>query len=252
MKFQVSHEGQILEGDFSAPLDISLRIRGDIKNVSAWSQPPPKIVPITGEDWVGKVSSGGAVNFNQISFSPHSHGTHTESVGHISAEAFGVDLCLNTYFFMAQLISLEPASVGEDSCITKEQLQRLVTGKEKALIIRTLPNSIAKRSAQYTGTNWPYLQEEAAIYLREYGIEHLLVDMPSVDKEKDGGKLLAHKAFWNFPKNTREHATITELIYVPAKILDGTYLLNLQTSSFENDAVPSRPVLYRVKILQDK
>ena len=36
------------------------------------------------------------------------------------------------------------------------------------------------------------------------------------------------------------------MIYVPNDIDDGMYLLNLQIASFENDASPSKPVLYRV------
>jgi len=90
------------------------------------------------------------------------------------------------------------------------------------------------------------LEEGAAKYIRECGIKHLLIDLPSVDKEKDEGKLLAHKAFWDFPKNLRRDATITELIYVPNKIEDGFYILNLQIASFENDASPSKPILYKI------
>ena len=100
---------------------------------------------------------------------------------------------------------------------------------------------------QYSNTNPPYLLEEAAIYLREKGIKHLLIDLPSVDKEKDDGKLLAHKAFWDYPKNPRLLTTITELIYVPNKIKDGSYILNLMIASFHNDAAPSKPVLYKIE-----
>ena len=70
--------------------------------------------------------------------------------------------------------------------------------------------------------------------------------MPSVDKEKDEGKLLAHKAFWDYPDNTRFEATITEFIFVNNSIIDGSYLLNLQTASMVNDATPSRPILYPI------
>jgi len=73
-----------------------------------------------------------------------------------------------------------------------------------------------------------------------------LVDMPSVDREEDQGKLLAHHAFWNYPKQPRMHATITEMIYADSSIADGMYMLNLQVASFRNDAAPSRPVLYRL------
>jgi len=34
-------------------------------------------------------------------------------------------------------------------------------------------------------------------------------------------------------------------VYVPNSIEDGIYLLNLQIASFENDASPSKPVLYK-------
>jgi hypothetical protein len=45
--------------------------------------------------------------------------------------------------------------------------------------------------------------------------------------------------------DARLEATITEMIYVPDNV-DGSYLLNLQIASFENDASPSKPVLYSV------
>lgn len=76
--------------------------------------------------------------------------------------------------------------------------------------------------------------------------------MPSVDKEHDEGKLLAHKAFWNVKdtlnlnSDARLSATITEMIYVPDEIEDGNYILNLQIASFENDASPSKPILYKI------
>ena len=116
----------------------------------------------------------------------------------------------------------------------------------EALIIRTLPNTSKKKTRQYSNTNWPYLTEKAAAYIRRCGVQHLLIDLPSVDKEKDGGELLAHHAFWNYPNDTRFNATITELIYVPNAVKDGDYILNLQIASFENDASPSKPVLYRI------
>ncbi len=84
------------------------------------------------------------------------------------------------------------------------------------------------------------------ILREERGIKHLLIDQPSVDKEEDGGALAAHKAFWNIPKNPELHATITELIFVPDEVEDGLYLLNLQVAPMENDAAPSRPVLFQL------
>jgi kynurenine formamidase len=116
-----------------------------------------------------------------------------------------------------------------------------------------LPNEASKKSLKYSNTNPPFLSEEAALFLRESGIQHLLIDLPSVDKEKDEGKLAAHKAFWNVTdvnhlnKDARLNCTITEMIFVPNEVPDGNYMLNLQIASFENDASPSKPVLYAIQ-----
>ena len=113
-----------------------------------------------------------------------------------------------------------------------------------------LTNRIKKN---YSKTNPPYLSEESAIYIREIGIQHLLIDLPSVDKEHDEGKLLAHKAFWNVKDvnqvndDARFNCTITEMIYVNDDVKDGSYILNLQFASFENDASPSKPILYKIE-----
>ena len=45
---------------------------------------------------------------------------------------------------------------------------------------------------------------------------------------------------------SRVNSTITELIYVPNNVADGEYLLNLQVASFDTDASPSRPILFKV------
>jgi hypothetical protein len=36
------------------------------------------------------------------------------------------------------------------------------------------------------------------------------------------------------------------MIFVENEIQDGSYILNLQIASFENDASPSKPILYKI------
>ena len=156
------------------------------------------------------------------------------------------------------MISITPESINGDLLITKSQIETclrknsLDAEASSALIIRTLPNLESKKHKKYSKTNPPYLSEEAAIFIREIGIQHLLIDLPSVDREEDEGKLLAHKAFWNvkdvnnLTEDARMNCTITEMIYVNDEVEDGSYILNLQIASFENDASPSKPVLYAI------
>jgi kynurenine formamidase len=189
-----------------------------------------------------------STNFNSIFFNPHAHGTHTECVGHITKEFHSINKNLKQFFFFAEVITVAPEKLGNDFVISKKQLQfALGNKKRQALIIRTLPNTNEKFSKNYSHTNPPYLLEDAAIYLKEKGVKHLLIDLPSVDKEKDKGKLLSHNAFWNTNGDIRFDATITELIFVPNSVKDGIYFLNIQIAPFENDASPSKPVLYRIE-----
>lgn len=247
MLANINHKDKTYHIDLSKPLDISLSLRGDSKNPIAWYLGAPVIEPVKDGDFIGKVSEGAAVNFNNVKFNPHAHGTHTECVGHITREFFSINQTLKNFFFPAKVISVSPERWREDLEISQDMIKNVLKpGETDALVIRTLPNYIEKRSRKYSHTNWPFLSENAATYIRDCGVQHLLIDLPSVDKEKDDGKLLAHKAFWNYPKNTRFEATITELIYVPNSIPDGNYLLNLQIASFENDAAPSKPVLYKL------
>jgi len=245
--------------DLSKPIDISIPLINTDENPIAWYIEKPIIEPVVFGDWTGKVSEGkSSTNFNNIFFNPHGHGTHTECLGHITHDFFSINQSLKQFFFFAKLITIEPEKIGDDFVITKEQVQKELSSAtsrnliNEALIIRTLPNKNEKKSRKYSNTNPPYLSEEAAVFIRESKIQHLLIDLPSVDKEHDEGKLLAHKAFWNVKDtvhlndDARREATITEMIFVSEEIEDANYILNLQIASFENDASPSKPVLYKI------
>jgi kynurenine formamidase len=248
MKAIVEYNSRKIEVNISNPIDISIPIDVSKKNVNAWYVEDPKVFPENVDGEKIKVSEGAVVNFNNIHFNPHAHVTHTECVGHITDEVHSVNQNLKYFIFLAELVTVVPESDGEDFFISEKQLKTALRNKKRdAIVIRTLPNLEDKKSMQYSNTNPPYLLEEAAIYLREKGIKHLLIDLPSVDKEKDDGKLLAHNAFWNTAGEIRMNATITEFIYVPNEVEDGEYLLNLMIAPFENDATPSKPVLYAIQ-----
>lgn len=243
----IEHKGQQFRVDLSSPLDISIALTAGKNNVNAFHIPPMRIEAFRMGDFTGSVLAGGPCNVNNIIFNPHGNGTHTESVGHISKEEFPVHECVRQFFFIAALISIKPQERGGDQLITLNQV-REKTGDDipEALVIRTLPNDSAKTTRQYSGSNPAYLEAEAAQWMAEKGIQHLLLDVPSVDKEEDGGLLSAHHAFWQYPGAVRKNCSITELIFVPDHISDGRYFLNLQFASFMNDASPSKPVLYKM------
>jgi kynurenine formamidase len=242
------HKGKEFRVDFFQPIDISIPIRKE-GNVRCWYQDEPKIEAVKMNDFTGEVTAGAPVNFRNIFFNPHAHVTHTESVGHITPEWISVYREQKIFFFISELITILPLEVENgDKVITKELIQTYLdlSYKPEAVIIRTLDNAPYKLATNYSNTNPPYLEPEAMKYLVDNGIEQLLIDLPSVDREMDEGKLTAHRVFWNYPENPRKHCSITELVYIPNNVPDGTYLLNLVPGPFDNDAAPSRPVLYKI------
>ena len=247
MKAVIEYNSRKIEINVSEPLDISIPIDMNKGKVNAWGIDDPKIEVEKFDDYEVSVANGAVVNFNSIKFNPHSHITHTECVGHITKEVHSVNQHLKYFIFLAEVVTIAPLFHNGDFLIGVKQLKHALRNKKRdAIVIRTLPNLEEKKSMKYFNTNPTYLSEKAAIYLKEKGIKHLLIDLPSVDKERDDGKLLSHNAFWNTGGKLRMDATITEFIYVPNTIEDGEYLLNLMIAPFENDATPSKPILYKI------
>lgn len=246
MVISLTHKDTNYHADLNQPIDISIPLEPGEDKVNCFYAPPVEIWPVVAGDFVGSTEEGGLLNFKNVKLNPHGNGTHTECVGHIARENYSLNKCLKTYHQIARLITVSPEIADNgDRVISKSQLAAIIKDFDvNSLVVRTLPNDTSKLTQNYSGTNPPYLHHEAVRYLVEKGIDHLLIDLPSVDREQDEGKLLAHKAFWQYPHNVRDWATITEMIYVPNEVEDGLYLLNIQITSLELDASPSKPVLY--------
>lgn len=248
MKAQIQLHAQSFEVDFSSPIDISIPVRSTEDATRAWYVPAAEIKPVVMGSWIGSVEAGNSVNFRNIFFNPHAHGTHTECVGHISKEIISVNQHLKQFMFYAALVSVEPMQIADDQVIMPEQLEAALQRYDviDAIVIRTLPNLEQKLHLNYSDTNPAYIHVSCIEVLNRKGVKHLLIDTPSVDKEKDQGELLFHKAFWQYPNQIQYDKTITEFVYIHSQVPDGAYLLNLQVGAIENDAVPSKPILYRL------
>jgi kynurenine formamidase len=300
MKLTLEKDGRRYSFQTEKGMDISISMNP--KGPRAWYVEPMRIEPVRTEQFLGSVAEGGAVNFRDVYFNPHGHGTHTENVGHIVDTDVPVVNSISSSHFFAKLVTvvlmrqdvsqgltegasqdlpqdlsqnletvasqdlpqdlsqnletgasqdlpqdlsqnLETVASQGDWVVNEESLLGIDLNVE-ALIIRTKPNDHSKMQRQYSGTNFPYLTIGAMQRIVDAGVQHLLVDLPSVDREEDGGVLAAHHLFWDVPAEPNFQKTITELIYVPNEISDGNYILNLQVSNFANDAAPSRPMLF--------
>lgn len=246
---EITHQGRTWRIALDKPIDLSIPLDAASEGPRAWHVGPPRFTPVNDGQRTYAVQEGAPVNFRDVAFNPHGNGTHTESVGHISRLVHPVGNLLKRYWFTAQVVSVLPEEhrtpEGTARVITLGQLRSTLGDRApEAYVIRTWPNGPEKRTRQWTGSDPPFIEAEACAWLRSIGVKHLLLDLPSVDREHDEGKLAAHHAFWDHPRSTDLSRTITEMIYVPDNVRDGEYLLELQLPHFINDAAPSRPVLY--------
>lgn len=234
--------------DTEIAFDLSIPINAGTQNVNAWYCDPVEIVPVMNESFTGDTTKGGAVNFKGITINPHGNGTHTECVGHISTEGHTINQCLKSFHFFAQIVTVKPKNFHnekyqvEDTIIDEDLITEATKSwtDEKAIVIRTAPNGAEKKEIDYSGKNATYFTTKAIEHINNLGIHHLMVDLPSVDRELDEGRLEAHHLFWDYPNDPQTHKTISELLYIPNEIKDGRYLIQIQIMSIENDASPSK------------
>jgi len=246
---QLEFKGVTFRASGDAEVDLSIAM-GDGHGSRAWYVDFMQLQVVRANGFLGSVAEGGAVNFRDVQFNPHGNGTHTECLGHISPEAHSVNRLIFPVLMPCIIVSVFPEARNGDAVITASELDQSTSEHwnvdselPPAIIIRTLPNATSKRGRNWSNTNPPYFDRESMDWLVERRVDHLLVDLPSVDREVDGGALEAHHAFWTYPESPRHQATITELVYAPDSLPDGRHLLNLQTAAFDMDATPSRPVV---------
>ncbi len=258
--------------DVSEPFDISIPVsfNGPQPNIYDVDRASSKAVQTV--DFVGDTRKGGSCNFEEYKIIPHCNGTHTECVGHVSFERIPVNEILKDSFIPSTLITITPERASDtndnyipdknktDLMITKKILEdKLKDANDNfsdGLIIRTLPNDDSKKSRRYMETLPPFFSIEAMEYIVSLNVKHLLMDIPSVDRTFDEGKLTAHHIFWNVPYESHDvdgekHSmkTITEMIYAPDEVKDGKYLMNIQIPNFVTDAAPSRVLVFKVESL---
>jgi kynurenine formamidase len=253
--------------DLGECVDISIPLRFNGPQPNAFGVEPAISKPCEYSELIGDTRRGGSCNFEQVTLIPHCNGTHTECIGHITNERISIRECLTDTFVSAKLVTVTPrfavgcgesyaVSFGKDDVvITGRSLENAIASENcDSLIIRTLPNDDRKLTRAYKDAIAPYFTTEAMEIIVSLGVKHLLVDLPSIDRMSDDGKLSNHRIFWNVEQgsaktnaDTRTNCTITELIYVLNDIEDGDYMLNLQIAPFESDASPSRPILFKMK-----
>eukprot|EP00128_Syssomonas_multiformis_P003998 Colp12_sorted_trinity150504_noHs@403 len=269
------------------PVDIGITIVPNAKEaLSAFYIPPATKTPFAVGSYVGDVAQGGSCNCEVLSFCPHGNGTHTEAISHLVSsysEEFSVINLISqfeTHLMPCMLLNVEPELLsssnepheetwGSDMAITRHALERAAAEvKSKlntlpeacrhlnwshSLVLKTRQHTTSQKHPQFSGTNPPYLTPAAMAWVVEQGVRHLCVDLPSVDREDDGGRLLAHRVYWGVGGDARSQSdvssgrvdcSITELCSPPPHLPAGLYALSLRIAPLALDAAPSTPLLF--------
>ncbi len=271
--------GRHWRASLARPRSLAIPLHFDAPGVRHFSAPPATSTALRIDDFTGDVRSGASCNCATLTLTPHCHGTHTECVGHLTAERIHVRELVPRAPLPALVLSTpvvraadspettRPRPAPDDAVVTGAALQAalravemrlpaapLLPGSEPplAIVIRTLPNDPAKLTRDYSDGSAPFLTLEAVGWLAARGTRHLVVDLPSLDRSHDAGELAAHRAFFGLPARgvdgpadaVRHACTVTELAFVPDEIADGVALLQLTLPEIDGDAVPSAPLLY--------
>jgi len=243
--------------DIDRPIDISIPLIFDGRGPNAFGLPRAVAVVAEGGGFVGDTRRGGSCNCETVTLNPHGAGTHTECVGHISHQRLAIRDLLREVLVPALLVSVPLRDGAEGRTIERDDLAAAIDRFRdlsddflRALIIRTLPNDRAKRETDYSGARPPYPSSETISLVRDLGVRHLLLDLPSADREDDP-HLTNHRIFWSMTEGDI-HAdamgrTITEMIFVDDAVDDGPWILDLQIPPFMLDAAPSRPILFALR-----
>lgn len=259
------HQGSVVfDVDVDGGIDLSVPVRFDADDGRAFHLGPARSAPVVGGGFVGDVRRGGSCNCETHTLTPHGDGTHTEGPGHVLASRLPVRV--TTPFVVAVLVRVTPRALadsddlvagnhrGDDRVIDRALLEDALAAVDlrglvpRALVVATAPGAV-RRAQRFSGTNPPYLTHDAALFVRERGFDHVVVDLPSLDREDDGGLLSAHRAFFGLPPGARDvdvapaPRTVTELAAVDDDVAAGVYGLLLQVAPIVADAAPSRPLL---------
>jgi len=246
MRLSFELHGRRAEVDLSESISLSIPLISGQDGPNCFYAPLFEASPVRMGDFVGSTSEGGIVNFFNVRINPHGNGTHTECVGHIAKEALYLPDVLDSYQGIAELMTIWPTKMADgDLVILPDQLDLNLS--VECLVIRTMPNPIEKKNRSYSGTNPCYFHPDTLQKIRNLGIKHLLVDLPSVDREEDGGALLSHKYFWDYPATLDRERTITELIFVPDQLPDGLYFIGIHVLPIQLDVSPSQVTLTPVR-----
>jgi hypothetical protein len=220
--------------------------------------------PLVVGDFSGRVDRGASCNCSVLTLTPHANGTHTEGVGHLTAERVDVQGLIPHRLLIAALLSIEPELAG-DSARAAHRCHAPRSADHPRAIEGAWPAALA-----------PQLKARAAVIIARCrtSATNLPKSAPrrrrSCRAKPPGGWSRTASSIWcsmcprriaaatavNSPRTAFSSACRRQQLVArgaapqehdhrarlcPDALADGWYFLSLQSPAIAGDAVPSRP-----------
>jgi kynurenine formamidase len=237
-----------LSFDGAAPISIGTPLGDPDHSPRAFGLPPTTVRPFTAGSFVARLAAGAPINCDILEIAPHGAGTHTETARHASDAGPSLAALGPRPLRLALLVTVAPDAGPVDHIVRAYAVEAaaapFAAAAPSALIVRVLRDGLDH--VDFSGQNPPFFDPRIVAFLDELGVVDLLTDLPSVDREEDGGALAFHRAFWGISDAgvARPDRTITEMAALPPTLADGLYLLAQAPLALVNDASPTAPALF--------
>ncbi|MDH5404684.1 MAG: cyclase family protein [Candidatus Heimdallarchaeota archaeon] len=258
LKVQIGEETYTLGSPISASREV--QFNPTPKSSGAFYLPPFQISTFEVKNiFVGDILRGGSCNVTIHNYSPHNL-THLETSLHIVDNGIPVSAIPNKHLNgILYLIDLTKTYDQDDECIKWDDISEQITNLHPSVTFIALKtySSTLDQFHDFSGEDPLFLDPFAAKMihdLKNNKINGLILDLPSIDKETDGGKLLAHRNFLGLPREgikstVEEFRFIVELAYFE-NLQQGYYYLNITPPKIDDNACITDIQLSKIKGLE--
>lgn len=201
--------------------------------------------------FLGDVRRGGSCNVDILKYAAHGL-THLETSAHILSPDANPptvkDIPLETLSGIVYLIDLSHLGTKQGELVPWEAIRAKLERNRLPISMLALKTraSLLPQDYDFSGKDFLSVAPETAKGIHDYRltdsrIDCLILDIPSIDPEKDGGKLLAHRNFFGLPAAgidvvDTEKRALVELAWFSG-LKEGYYYALITPPRFQTDAV---------------
>lgn len=210
------------------------------------------------DQFTGDVQKGGSCNVDILGCVPHGL-THIETSAHILVQdehAVTIkDIPVQNLSGPVYVIDVSSLDAGAGTALQWQHIEKKLKNISlpvSMLAIKTKA-SLLPQDTDFSGKDFLYLGPDTARQLHDFKpqIKCLLLDLPSIDREHDGGKLSAHRNFFGLPEKGHRHEdkekrTLVELAWFSG-LEEGYYYAFITPQRFQTNAVSTGIVFYSLQ-----